>query len=590
MEEPFFRSLHMSGAYAAHDTTAAEARLGFRAVRLTEATAEADALGRVYATPYGEGNTVGNIVETATPLVTDETGRVRTEPYDRGGYFGKEGEKIVYRPGSTVSVGFEFRLRYTTEHRIVDRDRLAGFDSFNLGTGGNLAFRLPNRYADRRGMLRANVSYRAVVFDGTAGEEYRLLCTRDGVPSSFWTDFTGRSAVVTTPADGSISEPELYIREGERWRRWEGDWALYDGHIGERGETTVEVVLRTPAERVGPSSPKYFNTIFFYGAEEGMHLTLHRDCAVRPLFSQAPVYGASVLTADICRHEVRQIGLLEAVAHLFDLRFLTDEERRRVVVEPDIAFYDEERTADWSDRTDFARPIVWVDAALGARDSRTYGYRGGDGAATRAVEEGELPFGSWRAETGSAACDEGDEDRINPLFAPTVSAAGGYAGAPSALLLQVGDRDDASDDGLRFVPRIVSWRGMRPLPEGERWPDPTGGTEYPFAAFHFAGDGTEEGFSLCFEDRDGVEGLHRYYAREEALLAGRRHVTLTLRMEPHEYAALFTPGTAAPDLRSVFRIGTDEGPVRATLRRIEAYDPEAATARCTFTLLTHDRS
>ena len=68
MEGAFFRSLYMSGAYAARDTAAAEKRMGFRAVRLTTATAAADALGRVYATPYGEGNVVGNIVETATPL------------------------------------------------------------------------------------------------------------------------------------------------------------------------------------------------------------------------------------------------------------------------------------------------------------------------------------------------------------------------------------------------------------------------------------------------------------------------------------------------------------------------------------------
>ena len=589
MEGAFFRSLYMSGAYAARDTAAAEKRMGFRAVRLTTATAAADALGRVYATPYGEGNVVGNIVETATPLSEDEEGVVRTDPYNNGNCFGYDDLRIVYRPVSTVSVGFEYRLRYTTDHRIRSRDRLAGFDSLNLGTGGNLVFRLPNRYTDRRGALQPRTAYRAVVFDGSAEGQYRLLYTADGVASSHWVDFTGRSAVVTTPASGVFSSPELYVREGSVWQAWTGDWALYDGHIGETGRTTVELTLRTPAVEVGPSAPKYFNTIFFYGAEEGMRLTLCRECSVRPLFSAAPAYGASLTTADICRHDMRQIELIEAVQHLFDLRFFTDEATRTVRIEPDATFWDESREADWSDRTDRSEPVVWTDAALEAHESRTYGYLAGDGASARLADGDGLPFGSWRSECGSAACIPGDERRTSPLFSPTVNAAGGYAGAPSALLPQVGDRDDAQNDGVNFTPRILRWCGMRPLPEGERWDDPSGGGEYPLAAFHFAGDDSLEGFSLCFEDRDGQQGLHRFYDREEAVLAQRRHVTLTLRIEPHEFETLFAPAGAAPDLRSTFRIGTDEGVVRATLRRIERYDPEAAAARCTFTLLPHDR-
>ncbi len=588
MEGAFFRSLYLSGAYATRDTAAAERRLGFRAVRLTTATATADALGRVYATPYGADNVVGNIVETATPLSEDEDGAIRTEPYDNGNCFGYEERRIVYRPASAVNVGFEYRLRYTTDHRILSRDRLRGFDSLNLGTG-NLPFRLPNRYTDRRGALRAHTAYRAIVFEGTPEGQYRLLYTADGAASSYWADFTGRSAVVTTPASGVFSAPALYVREGTAWRPWTGDWALYDGEIGETGRTTVELTLRTPAAAAGPSSPRYFNTVYFYGAEAGMRLTLHKECSVRTLFSAAPACGARLATADICRHDMRQIGLLEAVQQLFNLRFFTDEQTRKVCIEPDATFWYESRVADWSDRTDFSEPVVWQDAALEAHERRTYGYLAGDGASARLTDRDELPFGSWRTETGSAACIAGDEKRTNPLFSPTVNASGGYAGAPSALLPQVGDRDDLSGDGVNFPPRILRWCGLRPLPEGERWDDPSGGAEYPFAAFHFAGDATCKGFTLCFEDRDGQQGLRRFYEREETILAQRRHVTLTLRIEPHEFGSLFTPDTAAPDLRSVFRIGTDEGSVCATLRRIETYDPETCAARCTFTLLPHDR-
>ena len=62
----------------------------------------------------------------------------------------------------------------------------------------------------------------------------------------------------------------------------------------------------------------------------------------------------------------------------------------------------------------------------------------------------------------------------------------------------------------------------------------------------------------------------------------------TLRLAPDEFAALLAPGTGAPDIRSVFRIDTGTGVVRALLDTVEEYDPEAASVRCTFTRLTED--
>ena len=112
--------------------------------------------------------------------------------------------------------------------------------------------------------------------------------------------------------------------------------------------------------------------------------------------------------------------------------------------------------------------------------------------------------------------------------------------------------------------------------------------EYPLAAFHFAGDGAAAGFTLCFEDRDGVRGLHRFYDRQTTREARRERIALSLRLASDEFAALLAPGTGAPDIRSVFRIDTGTGVVRALLDTVEEYDPEAASVRCTFTRLTED--
>ena len=70
--------------------------------------------------------------------------------------------------------------------------------------------------------------------------------------------------------------------------------------------------------------------------------------------------------------------------------------------------------------------------------------------------------------------------------------------------------------------------------------------------------------------------------------ASRERIILSLRLAPHEFEALLTPGTGAPDIRSVFRIDTGAGVVRAALHAVGDYDPAKASVRCTFNRLMED--
>lgn len=296
----------MSGAYASRDTAALAARMGFFARRLSSATAKADYSGRVAANPNTALNSVGNIVETATPQTPDADGEPVPGLSNNGGCFGFDRGNIVFTPTTEVSAGFEYYLKYTTDHVIQSRQRLKGFDSVYLGTGADMRFSLANRYEDRRGGIAQNRSYTAIVFDHAEGRQYRLSYTRNGTADTLWSEFAARTAQVVTPAAGSVANPVLQVRSGTRWEPYAGDWALYDGYIAERGETTVELRVRTAAERLSPSSPKYFNRIYFHGAEEGMSLTLHKECSLQPRFSSAPGYGSAITFADVARHRIRQ--------------------------------------------------------------------------------------------------------------------------------------------------------------------------------------------------------------------------------------------------------------------------------------------
>lgn len=584
----FFRSLYISGAYPARRIGALEQRMGFLAGRTGEATASASSTGRVYADPSALYNSVGNIVQTADRNAVDGDGNAMTGLYNNGNCFRVEQGRILFRPLTAVDAGFDYHLRYTTGHRILSRERLAGFDTIRLGPATRVAFRLANRYEDRRGGIVPNHSYRAIVFNHEAGATYRLTYTLDGVAGTYWAGFSARSAVVTTPAEGVVERPVMMHLVGGVWRPYTGDWALYDGHIGERGETTVEVDLRSAAESLSASSPKRFDTIIFEGAEEGMELTLHKECSVRAHFQSSPAIGSAVAFKDVAVLGIRQIELLEAVAHLFNLRFHTDRPLHRVRVEPEGGFFGVNEV-DWSSRIELADGVGIVELAPENRERRTLCYLAGDGAVSRFESAEGVRFGAWSFESGSAAAKTGGEERANPLFAPTLNAAAAGSQHPSALMLQVGDRDD-TDAGEAFTPRIVGYLGLHPLPAGQRWPSPSEGAAYPLAAFHFAGDDAAAGFTLCFEDRDGVAGLNRFHEPQYLRESCRERVRVRVRMEPHRYAALFIPDNGGAEIRSRFVLDTGRGRIWATLAAVGAYDPDEGVVECTFNRLANDPS
>ncbi|MFR0762977.1 MAG: hypothetical protein ACLSHL_02250 [Alistipes communis] len=460
MESPWFRSLYMSGAYASHDTRVRQQKMGFLARRKADRTTTANALGRVEANPFVTHNTVGNLVDAFSPQEVDETGATLTDAYSAGGCLRIEEGELCFRPLTEVSVGFEYELRYTTDYRIRSRTRLTGFDSVWLGEDADVRFELANRFEDRREALRPSFQYRIVVFDHTEGNRWTLRCTTDGAETTL-TDFTTRSTLFTTPQGTTLVNARLYRNVSGVYVPYTEDWALYDGYIGETGRTEVQITVRTSPESVTPTAPKYFRQISFYGAEEGMNFTISRRCRLRPCFSSAPGYGAALAFDDVARHEIRQAELLRALAHLFDLRFHTDEQLKRVYIEPACDFYDATTVWEWSDRILGDTPIAGADRALDVHDRRTWGYRDADGAVARFDAANDTRFGRWSHATASKAAKQGEEVSLNELFAPTLCEAGRYANAPSALILCVGDRDDATtDDATAVTPRIVRWMGL----------------------------------------------------------------------------------------------------------------------------------
>ncbi len=571
-----FRKLHISGRYPSSGTSQSRltATTGFCAGRRSEVSAVADSFGRVYATPLMLVNSVGNFVDTAA--ATDGEGL-----YNHGSTLSVTDEGVSYSPTTTVGVSFEFDICYTTDYRILSREQLQGFDGVYIDTDCQMKFQLINPFEDRRDSLQPNTSYKCVVFDHSPGATYRVVC-HYGSTTSTLAEFSARTQSVVIPAAASGAVCELQQRGADGvYQACASDWALYDGYVAESGTTKVELRLRTQPRRLSPLSRYEFNRIYLYGAAEGQRLTLPKECRMRSLFSASPSVGSQLAFADVVAYDTTQAELLESLQAMFNLRILSDERARKVYIEPYDDFYSGE-VVDWSDRVLCSEPAKAEDIASVCHQVRTLAYRSeAGGAVERFNREWATKLGSWSRTTHSKVALQGEKREAQLILSPTLSVAGVVATAQSALLLEVGDRD--GDELADTALRVVRYEGMQALPKGERWGFPSYDTSYPLAAFHLP-----ERFTLCFEDRDSAEGLHRYYDGEWLRDERRRSLSLSLLLWPDEVASLGDYGSQGANVGSRFVLSTSGERVCYNLQAVESYDVRRRVARCRFSRCLND--
>ena len=571
-----FRKLHISGRYPSSGTSQSRltATTGFCAGRKEEVSAVADSFGRVYATPLMLVNSVGNFVDTAS--AADGEGL-----YNHGSVLSIADDGVSYSPTTTVGVSFEFDICYTTDYRILSREQLQGFDGVYVDTDCQMKFQLVNLYEDRRDSLQPNTSYKCVVFDHSPGATYRVVC-RYGLTTSTLAEFSARTQSVVIPATASGAVCELQLKAaGGDYQSYGGDWALYDGYVAESGTTKVELKVRTQPRRLSPSGRYEFNRIYLYGAAEGQRLTLSKECRMRSLFSASPSVGSQLAFADVVAYDITQAELLESLREMFNLRILSDESARKVYIEPYDDFYSGDEV-DWSDRVLRSEPAKAEDIASACHKIRTLAYRSeAGGAVERFNREWATTLGSWSRTTHSEVALQGEKREVQLIFSPTLSVAGVVATAQSAMLLEVGDRD--GDELADTALRVVRYEGLQPLRKGERWGFPSYGTSYPLAAFHLP-----EQFTLCFEDRDSAEGLHRYYDGEWLRDERRRTLSLSLLLWPDEVASLGDYGSQGANVGSRFVLSASGEKVCYNLQAVESYDARRRVARCRFSRCLND--
>lgn len=568
-----FKRLVMSGRYE-QAGEASVSRLksfaGFEAGRNTTSTASANALGRVWLTSQVLTSSLGNVVQTTQGeglYCSNDSLQI------------SDTQGVVYRPATTQKVGFEYYLKYTTDYRILSKKRLKCFDSIYLGDGCDMEFQVANPFKDTKTSLQPNMEYLCMVFDHEPGVQYKLLCY--GASSRVVVaDSTEGSFRFTTPLmDSTMVASLLKVSPEGTASTYTGEWVIYEGHVSERGQTVVEMTVQSPPEVVTPSG-KSFNQLYLHGAEQGQSVTLSAECRMRPVFTASPAFGSQLEFGSVAAHDVQLIEVVEALQQMYNLRIYTDEASRRLYIMPRDEFYRGD-LHDWSDKVDLKSAIEIEDMALAEHDRFTLAYRReGDGAVKRFDAQAEQPFGEWTTQIESRATLMGEQRKVNTLFTPTISSQP-YAHAPSAWVMQVGDRD-ADQVGAVSV-RVVRYEGLVSLGASQRWGYPSYDQRYPLAAFHLAGK-----VSLCFEDRDQMKGLHKYYDAELRQKALRRRVRLSMKLTPLELASLAEWESEQANLRSTFVLNLSGQRATYYLEAVEGYDAKTQSALCRFVRTEND--
>ena len=569
-----FGRLYMSGGYPESDASALERRMGFLARRAVAGSATADYAGCVYASTLYSSHTVGNPVDVDSSAAYSDT-------YNRNGCFRLVEGRAAFVPTSEVSVGFVYDLRYRTDYRIDTRDSLKGFNKVWLNSALCNTFRIANPFEDYRQTPIAGYSYKIMVFEPQTNHRYRLAYRLNGVQyTTSW--FLARMYPVDLGSEGDTLEIlrlEIIDQSTGIISTCTDDWALYLGYVEESGSTDVALTLRTPPMVLRPNKPFYFDELVFGGADEGMNLRLEAGVSIRPVFYSFAMQDAAVTWADVSVGEYTQQEVVDAVCHMYNLRVVENPFTRTMVIEPADSLYTSMGVTDWSSRVVTSQNIRLSDYAADFARCHKLAYRTADSSVRGWNRLTNEEFGAWSVDLGASRSSVDEHLSQNPLFSPTLSVGGCFAGSASAQIPKVANTDlDVSVGNLNFSPRVVQFVGMQTLPTGESWGWPSYGTSYPLATFHLP----EKGVNLCFEDRGGVAGLNSRYLRTSQIWRTSQRVTLALRVTPAEVAAMMDPSAVETANMAIYTLSIDGENERYVLESIDDYSPDRGIATCSF--------
>jgi hypothetical protein len=256
-------------------------------------------------------------------------------------------------------------------------------------------------------------------------------------------------------------------------------------------------------------------------------------------------------------YDETQAEFLKAVKHLFNLRFLTDEQAKIVYIEPRSTFSDG-AIIDWSGKIDLSQDIEVEELGQNLGKKFILKYLDDD-ENVQSYNEENTELGSYSAEILHQFADDEDYESQNEFF--NASLSGPSLFNTNVKFLKV-------DNDGNFSARLVRYTGLKSFSNGNMWPSTI---QYPCISFYDSAENVNLGF----------DALHTYYDININSYNLSRRVTAYLFLKPKDIEGFARLTYRKRDFRGLYSLTIDGEKSVYMIESITDYNPNKST-KCTF--------
>ena len=278
--------------------------------------------------------------------------------------------------------------------------------------------------------------------------------------------------------------------------------------------------------------------------------------------------------------QTKQLEFIQGNKDLFGLHFFTDIDTRTVYIEPRDQFYKTTVKAE-NDWTELLDPDREIDIQfLGSNLSKTIRYKYKDDSKDKFVDEwqkqNQKDLGAYDATILNAYAKDDILEYTNTIFSPTWMDKCDRIGIKTDKIPRMWtDVDPVPPKNTSFNPRILYYRGLKTLQNGESWRFNAIGTVYEqtynpstprttwpeFTAWDNDSVNTN---NLYFEDNDYSSGLfQKYFKTAHKIIDEGRMFVAWFKLTDRKIANL--------DLREPIVLFSDKEPAYFIINEIQNY-------------------
>lgn len=331
----------------------------------------------------------------------------------------------------------------------------------------------------------------------------------------------------------------------------------------------------------------------FNGEAGAESLTVYgtSQCSVSPKFGTIPpVFGTKISLNDVTGDtEVSQF--LKSVFQLFNVRVLTDPQRKTVHLISGNSFYTDD-VVDWTARVDTSKAITIETLCEDVGKKYTLAYQSSSPAVEEYNDRHDNTYGEYSYDLPTKANDDTTEN-TNPVFNPALFTNAKEifeAQQNDAPLLNLHARDTKSgveDIDYEYHRTLVKVMGDYHFGYTTVTINTRGViADYKQPRLSFTEDGDD--ITLTFHDTMGttteqIRGLRAYYDTYAQMYRTGKRITCYCAIEPQEIDAIRKYGTHPTlNFRSRYKIRINNEDILCRLESIDNYEPQNASHKCKF--------